>query len=79
MMAEDRLESKIKEKIREVLPHISQKTLEDVKQACFVILVRTEKEEGVDLPANRFLKLYFDCEEEAKKNLPEHIEKWVIF
>jgi hypothetical protein len=78
-MAEERVEVKVKQRIREMLPLISQKTLEDVKQACFLILVRTEKEEGVDLPANRFLKLSFDCEEEAKKNLPEHIKKWVIF
>ena len=78
-MAEEKVEIKVKERIKEMLPLISQKTLEDVRQACFLILVRAEKEEGVDLPATRFLELYFDCEKEAQKNLPEHIKKWVIF
>jgi len=78
-MAEEKVEIKVKERIKEMLPLISQKTLEDVRQACYLILVRTEKEEGVDLPANRWLELYFDCEKEAQKNLPEHIKKWVKF
>jgi hypothetical protein len=78
-MVEERVKVKVKERIKETLPLISQKTLEDVKEACYLILVRTEKEEGVDLPASQWLELYFDCEKEAQKNLPEHIKKWVKY